>query len=66
MKWRLGLIRDKTAEAPAPQQFPGVLCSLGLQALAHILPQGPSQPHPASLPVCPPGPGTVPLHGRCP
>lgn len=44
-----GLIRDKTAEAPASQQFPGVLCSLGLQAIAHILPRAPVSP---TLPAC--------------
>ena len=44
-----GLFSDKMAEAPAPQQFPRVLCSLGPGALAHVLPRAPVSP---TLPAC--------------
>lgn len=44
-----GLCSDKMAEAPAPQQFPRVLCSLGPGALAHVLPRAPVSP---TLPAC--------------
>ena len=49
-----GLFSDKMAEAPAPQQFPGVLCSLGPGVLAHVLPRAPVSPTlPACLPAWP-------------